>query len=57
MADISKIKTPDNTEYTLKDAGAVRTNQGTGNAGKFLVVGNDGYVTVVTMATWQGGNY
>lgn len=57
MADISKVKTPDNTEYNIKDAGAVRSNQGTNNSGKFLVVGSDGYVTVVTMATWQGGSY
>lgn len=57
MADISKIKTPDNAEYTIKDSGAVRTNQGIDNAGKFLVVGNNGYVTVVTLSTWNGGNY
>ena len=57
MADISKVKTPDNTEYNIKDAGAVRSDQGTSNAGKFLVVGNDGFVTVVTLATWQGGDY
>ena len=64
MADISKIKTPDGTTYDVKDStarsgltGKVDTNQGSGNAGKFLVVGSDGYVTVVTLATWQGGDY
>ncbi len=39
------------------DIGAVASNQGSGNAGKFLVVGNDGNVAAVTMTAWQGGNY
>ena len=39
------------------DVGAVAAAQGSGNAGKFLVVGSDGKVTAVTMAQWQGGNY
>lgn len=31
--------------------------QGVANAGKFMVVGNDGIVTPVAMAAWQGGSY
>lgn len=42
---------------TASDVGAVAANQGSGNAGKFLVVGNDGVVVPVALATWQGGNY
>lgn len=42
---------------SASDVGAVASNQGSGNAGKFLVVGNDGVVVPVTMATWQGGAY
>lgn len=64
MSDISVWVAPNNTEYSLKDTTAregltekVNTNQGSENAGKFLVVGSNGYVTVVTMQTWQGGNY
>lgn len=32
-------------------------NQGAANAGKFMVVGNDGNITAVTMTAWQGGSY
>lgn len=32
-------------------------NQGSSNAGKFLVVGNDGVVVPVTISVWQGGSY
>ena len=32
-------------------------NLGSSEAGKFLVVGSDGAVTTMTLATWQGGNY
>jgi hypothetical protein len=39
------------------DVGAVAVSQGVGHAGEFLVVGNDGNVTTVTMSVWQGGNY
>lgn len=39
------------------DVGAVAADQGSGNAGKFLVVGSDGIVAPVTMQTWQGGSY
>lgn len=43
--------------YTASDVGAVASDQGVANAGKFLVVDNDGVVTPVTMTTWQGGSY
>ena len=36
---------------------AFPSDQGTANAGKFAVVGSDGKMTVVSMQTWQGGNY
>ena len=39
------------------DTSRLAANQGTANAGCFLVVGSDGVVTPVTMQTWQGGNY
>lgn len=39
------------------DTSRLAANQGTANAGKFMVVGSDGVVTPVTMQTWQGGNY
>lgn len=39
------------------DAGKLNANQGSGNAGKFMVVGSDGVVVPVTMQTWQGGSY
>ena len=32
-------------------------NLGSSEAGKFLVVGSDGAVTTMTLATWQGGSY
>ena len=42
---------------TAANVGAVAADQGSGNAGKFLVVGNDGIVVPVTMAVWQGGSF
>lgn len=42
---------------TAADVGAVASNQGQANAGKFMVVGNDGTVSPVAMAVWQGGSY
>ena len=39
------------------DISAVAIAQGSAHAGEFLVVGNDGIVTTMTLATWQGGNY
>lgn len=38
-------------------AGKLDVNQGVEHAGEFLVVGSDGNVTTVTLATWQGGSY
>lgn len=39
------------------DLGAVASDQGVSHAGEFLVVGSDGNVTTMTLATWQGGSY
>lgn len=39
------------------DTSRLAANQGTANAGKFMVVGSDGVVTPVTMQTWQGGSF
>ena len=38
-------------------SGMVWNDWGTGDAGKFLVVGSDGIVTTMSLATWQGGSY
>lgn len=38
-------------------SGGVPVSQGTNKAGQFLVVGSDGNVTTMTLATWQGGSY
>lgn len=47
------------TDITLdaSDVGAVASDQGSGNAGKFMVVGNDGIVAPVEMTAWAGGSY
>ncbi len=42
---------------TYSDVNAVASNQGTGNAGKFLVVNSSGIVEPVEMTAWQGGSY
>lgn len=42
---------------SASDIGAIATDQGSDNAGKFLVVGNDGVVVPVAMTTWMGGSY
>ena len=64
MADISKIKTLNGTTYNIKDATArtdvakkLDINQGTTNAGKFLVVNSQGNIEPVSMTAWQGGDY
>lgn len=44
-------------ELDASDVGAVASNQGSANAGKFLIIGSDGTVTPITMSAWQGGNY
>lgn len=36
---------------------ALQTTQGVSHAGEFLVVGSDGNITTMTLATWQGGSY
>lgn len=36
---------------------ALQANQGSGNAGKFLIVGSDGTVTPTAISVWQGGSY
>ena len=46
------IQTPQG-EYPLRDIGAVRTDQGTENAGKVLGIGSDGMVTPVEGAGTQ----
>lgn len=38
-------------------SGKLDKSQGTGNAGKFLVVGADGNITTKTMSEWAGGSY
>lgn len=43
--------------YILPTVEKVNSDQGVAHAGDFLVVGNDGIVTPVTMQAWQGGNY
>lgn len=53
----SWAKASNKPSYTAADVGAVAVAQGSENAGKFLVVGNDGAVTIITLATWQGGSY
>jgi hypothetical protein len=42
---------------TASQVGAVAVAQGVAHAGKFLVVGSDGNITMVSMTAWQGGNY
>ena len=39
------------------NAGKLNNNLGSSEAGKFLVVGSDGAVTTMTLATWQAGSY
>lgn len=42
---------------TASDVGAVAANQGVANAGKFLIVANDGTVTPITVPSAQGVNF
>lgn len=39
------------------DTSRLAANQGSANAGKFMVVGSDGVVAPVAMSEWQGGSY
>lgn len=43
-------------DSTIKNS-YVSSNQGSANAGKFLVVGSDGTVTPTMLATWQATSY
>lgn len=38
-------------------SGKLDKDFGIANAGKFVVVGNDGIATAITMTAWQGGSY
>ena len=40
---------------SASDVGAVAANQGSGNAGKFLSIANDGTVTPVDLPVYNGG--
>lgn len=42
---------------SASDVGAIASNQGVGNAGKFMVVDSNGDVVPTEMQTWQGGNF
>lgn len=42
---------------SASDVGAVASNQGSGNAGKFLVVGNDGVVVPTAVPMAAGGSF
>lgn len=44
------------TSLGLADT-ALQSNLGAGNAGKFLVVGQNGAVTAASLSAWQGGEY
>lgn len=53
----SWAKAANKPSYSASEVGAVASSQGVAHAGEFLVVGNDGNVTTVTMTAWQGGSY
>ena len=42
---------------SASDVGAIASNQGVGNVGKFMVVDSNGDVVPTEMQTWQGGNF
>lgn len=46
-----------NVDFTDLDNRKLDNNLGSSQAGKFLVVGSDGAVTTMTLATWQAGSY
>lgn len=61
---VTGVKGASQTDYATgqvslssADVGAVALAQGTGNAGKFLVVNSSGNVEAVAMSAWQGGEY
>lgn len=57
--DEKYIPSIDLSDYALKTDldDYVAIEQGVSEAGKFLVVGDDGNVTTKTLQTWQGGSY
>ena len=54
---VASIIVPTKTSELTNDSGFITSSQGVENAGKFLVVGNDGNITLKTLEAWQGGNY
>ena len=54
---VAGITVPTKTSELTNDSGFITSAQGVENAGKFLVVGNDGNITLKTLEVWQGGNY
>lgn len=54
---VAGITVPTKTSELTNDSGFITSAQGVENAGKFLVVGNDGNITLKTLEAWQGGNY
>lgn len=54
---VAGIIVPTKTSELTNDSGFITSSQGVENAGKFLVVGNDGNITLKTLEAWQGGNY
>lgn len=44
-------------DKTKLDTNVVALNQGTSNAGKFLIVNSSGNVEAMEMSVWQGGDY
>ena len=54
---VAGITVPTKTSELTNDSGFITSSQGVENAGKFLVVGNDGNITLKTLEAWQGGNY
>ena len=54
---VAGITIPTKTSELTNDSGFITSSQGVENAGKFLVVGNDGNITLKTLEAWQGGNY
>ena len=54
---VAGIIVPTKTSELTNDSGFITSLQGVENAGKFLVVGNDGNITLKTLEAWQGGNY
>ena len=54
---VAGITVPTKTSELTNDSGFITSTQGVENAGKFLVVGNDGNITLKTLEAWQGGNY